>query len=89
MSSSSTSEKLFVTAFKEVFLSWFPKNPIIIPQADHQALGMCFFMGFLRFNPPLFDYSRSPSTWDLQLSFESQLAVSTRKWVSWFRLGGV
>jgi hypothetical protein len=42
--SSFTSEKLscFVTAFKDLYLSRVPKNLIIIPQATHQALGMCF-----------------------------------------------
>jgi hypothetical protein len=50
---------------------------------------MCFHVGFLRFNPPLCNYSRSPATWDLQFSSASQLVASTRKWGSWFRLGEV
>jgi hypothetical protein len=64
-------------------------SPIVIPQVAHQALGMCYHVGFLRFTPPLCDYSRSPSTWDLQFSSASQLGASTRKWGSWFRLGEV
>jgi hypothetical protein len=68
----------------------FRKNsPIIIPQAAHQALGMCFHMGFLRFTPSLCNYSRSPLARDLQFSSASQLVASTRKWGSWFRLGEV
>jgi hypothetical protein len=31
--------KLFVTTFKDLFVSRVPKNPIVIPQAFHQALG--------------------------------------------------
>jgi hypothetical protein len=50
---------------------------------------MCFYVGFLRFTPPLCDYSRSPSSWDLQFSSASQLGASTRKWGSWFRIGEV
>jgi hypothetical protein len=65
----------------------FRKNsPIVIPQAAHQALGMCFLVGFLRFTPLLCDYSLSHSIWDLQFSSASQLGASTRKWGSWFRL---
>jgi hypothetical protein len=50
---------------------------------------MCFHVGFLRLNPPLCDYSRSPSTWDLQFSSASQLGASMRKWGSRYRLGEV
>jgi hypothetical protein len=60
----------------------------VIPQAAHQALGMCFHAGFLRFTNILCDYSRITSTWDLQFSSASQLGASRRKGVfSWFRLG--
>jgi hypothetical protein len=80
----------FVTAFKDLYVSQviFRKNtPIVIPQAAaHQALGMCFHARFLRFTPALCNYSRSPSTWDLQFSSDSQLGASMRKWGSWFRL---
>jgi hypothetical protein len=67
----------------------FFKKTIIIPQAAHQALGMCFHVGFLRFTPPLCDYSRRPSMWDLHFSSASQQGYSTRKWGSQFRLGEV
>jgi hypothetical protein len=80
---------LFVTVFKDLYVSrdLFRKNsPIVIPQVTHQALGMYFHVGFLRFTPPLCEYSRSPSTWDLQFSSASQLGASTRKWGSMFRL---
>jgi hypothetical protein len=89
---SSTSEKLFVTAFKELYVSRviFRKiSPIDIPQAAHQALGTCIHVGFLRFTPPLCNYYLRPSTWDLQFSSASQLRASTRKWGSRFRLGEV
>jgi hypothetical protein len=62
------------------------KKIIIIVQAAHQALGTCFHLELLRFNPPLCNYSRSPSTGDLQFSSTSQLGASTRKWGSRFRL---
>jgi hypothetical protein len=82
-------EILSVKAFKDWYVSQVPKNPIIIPQEAHQALGMCFHMGFLRFTPPLCGYYHSPSTWYLQFFSASQLGVSTRKWGSWFRHGEV
>jgi hypothetical protein len=63
-----------------------PKNLIVIPQEAHQALGICFHMGFLRFNPPLYNYYCRPSTWGLEFSSASHLGASTRKWGSWFRL---
>jgi hypothetical protein len=70
--------------------SFLEKNsPIVIPQADHQALGTCFHVGFLRFTPALCDFSRRPSTWNLQFSSACQLGMSTTKWGSWFRLGEV
>jgi hypothetical protein len=78
----------FVMAFKDLHMSWIVEKPIIIPQA-HQALGMCFHVGFLRFTPLLCNYSRSPSTWDLQFSSASQMGASMRKRGSWFRLGEV
>jgi hypothetical protein len=81
---------LFVTTFKDLYVFWAlfleKSSPIVIPQAAHQALDMCFHVGLLRFTPPLCDYFRSPSTWDLQFSSASQLGASTRKWGSWFRL---
>jgi hypothetical protein len=46
-------------------------------------------MGFIRFTPPLCDYSHSPSKWDIQFSSASQLGASTRKWGFQFRLGEV
>jgi hypothetical protein len=52
-------------------------------------MGTCFHVGFLRFTSPLCNYSRSPSTWDLQISSESQLGASIRKLGSRFRLGEV
>jgi hypothetical protein len=70
-------------------VSRIPKTPIVDPQASQQALGMYFHVGFLRFTPPLCNYSCSPSTWDLQFSSASQLGVSTRKWGSRLRLGEV
>jgi hypothetical protein len=88
-------EKLsfFVTAFKDLYVSqvlFLAKNsPIVIPQAAHQALSICFHVEFLRFTPQLCDYSRSPSTWYLQFSSFSHLGASTRKWCSWFILGDV
>jgi hypothetical protein len=76
-------KKLFVTAFKDLYVFWvlfLEKNsPIVISQAAHQALGMCFQEGFLRFTPPLCNYSRRPSTWDLQFSSASQMGASMRK----------
>jgi hypothetical protein len=42
--SSSTNEKLFVTAFKDLYVSRLHKIQIVIPQAAHQALGICFHM---------------------------------------------
>jgi hypothetical protein len=70
--------------------SFLEKNsPIVIPQAAHQALGACFQVRFLRFTPLLCNYSRIPSTWDLQFSTASQLGASTRKWCSCFRVGEV
>jgi hypothetical protein len=65
------------------------KNQVVIPQEAFQALGMCFHVGLQRFTPPLCNYSRSPSTWDLQFSSASQMGASTRKWGSRFRLGEV
>jgi hypothetical protein len=53
---------LFVTAFKDLHVSWVPKNQIIIPQAAHQAMGTCFHVVFQRFAPPLCNYSHSPAT---------------------------
>jgi hypothetical protein len=50
---------------------------------------MCFHVGFLRFTPPLCDYSRSPSMWNLQFTSASQQGASTRKWGSQFSLGEV
>jgi hypothetical protein len=82
-------KKLFVTAFKDLYVSRVPKNLIVIPQVAHQALGMCSHVGFLRFDPPLCDYSHSPSTRGFQPSSASQLGASTRKWGSQFRLGEV
>jgi hypothetical protein len=58
---------------------------IVIPQESHHSLGTCFHVGFLRFNLPICNYSRSTSTWDLQFSSASQLGASMRKWGSWFR----
>jgi hypothetical protein len=46
-------------------------------QLAHQALGICFHMEFLRFTPPLCNYSCSLSTWDLQFSSASQLGLLT------------
>ena len=40
--------------------------------------GLVLSRGIMRFTPPLCDYSRSPSTWDLQFSSASQLGASTR-----------
>jgi hypothetical protein len=57
-------KKLFIMDFKDLYVSQVSKNLIIIPQAAHQVLGMCFHVGFLRFTPPLSDYSHIPSTWD-------------------------
>jgi hypothetical protein len=76
-------------SLKDFYMSRIPKSPIVIPQAAHQALGICFNVGLLRFTSPICNYSRSPSTWDLQFSSASQLGTSTRKWGSWFRLGEV
>jgi hypothetical protein len=70
---------LFVTAFKDLYMFQDHKIPIVIPQAPYQALGTCFHVRFLWFIPQLCDYSRSPSTCDLQFSSASQLEVSTRK----------
>jgi hypothetical protein len=80
---------LFVAAFKDLYVSLAIKKTIIIPQASHQAVDMCFNLGFLRFNPPLCDYSRSASTWDLQFPSASQLEESTSKWGSQFMLGEI
>jgi hypothetical protein len=84
-------KKLFVTVFKDFYMSrvLFRKKTIFIPQAADQALGSCFQVGFLRFTPPLCDYSCIPSKWDLQFSPASQLGASMRKWDSWLRLGEV
>jgi hypothetical protein len=75
------SEKLFVTDFKDLYVSLFleKNSPIVISQEAYQALGTCFHLGFLRFTPTLFNYTRNPSTWDLQFSSASHLGVSTRK----------
>ena len=70
-------KKLFVTAFKDLYVSQVPKNPFVIPPALTRS-GACAFTRDLRFTPPLCDYSRSPSTWDLQFSSASQLGASTR-----------
>jgi hypothetical protein len=49
---------LFVTAFKDLYVSRvLILKKIIIPQAAHQDLGMCFHKGFLRFTPSVFNYS--------------------------------
>jgi hypothetical protein len=85
----SANEILLLMAFKDLYVSRVPKNLIVIPHAAHQALVTYFHVGFLRFTPPLCVYSCSPSTWDLQVSTDSQLRASTRKWGSWFRLGEV
>ena len=55
----------------------FRKTRSLFQQAAHQALARAFTWD-LRFTPPLCDYSRSPSTWDLQFSSASQLGASTR-----------
>jgi hypothetical protein len=44
---------------------------------------------FARFTPPLCNYSRRPSTWDLQFSSTSHLGASMRKWDYQFWLGFV
>jgi hypothetical protein len=80
---------LFVTAFKDLYMSRVSKNPIVIPQAAHQALGMCFHVEFSRFTHPVCNKSLIPSTWGLQFSSASQLGESTRKRGSWFRLGEI
>jgi hypothetical protein len=82
-------KKLFVTAFKELYVSRVLKKTIVIPLEAHQALGTCFHMGFLRFTPLLINYSLRVSTWDLQFSSAFQMGASTKKWCSWFRLGEV
>ena len=64
-------------AFKDLYVSQVPKNPIVIPPALTRP-GARAFTRDLRFTPPLCDYSRSPSTWDLQFSSASQLGASTR-----------
>jgi hypothetical protein len=79
----------FPTAFKDLYVSRLSINPIVIPQAAHQDLGTCFHVGFLRFTPPLCNYSRNPSMWDLQFSSASHLRASKRKWGSQFKLGEV
>ena len=58
-------------------MSQVPKNPFVIPPAPNRP-GACDFTRDLRFTPPLSDYSRSPSTWDLQFSSASQLGASKR-----------
>jgi hypothetical protein len=77
-------KKLFVTAFKNMYVSCFFRkiSPIVIPQAAHQALGKFFHVEFQKFIPPLCNYSRSPSTWYLQFSSAFHLGVSERKWGS-------
>jgi hypothetical protein len=40
----------------------FRRKTIVIPQAAHQALGMIFDVGILRFTTSFCHYSRSPST---------------------------
>jgi hypothetical protein len=60
---------------------FFRKKSNLIPQAAHQALGMCFHMGLLRFTPLFCNYSRRPSMKDLKFSSASQLGASTRKGV--------
>jgi hypothetical protein len=64
-----------------MYISRVPKNPIVIQQAAHQALGMCFYVRFLRFNPPLYNFSHRPSNsmWYLKFSSTSQLGASKRK----------
>jgi hypothetical protein len=62
-------EKVFVTTFKDFYMSLVPKIPIIIPQAalSHQALGTCIHVKIQKkFTPSLCNYSQSPSQWDLQ-----------------------
>ena len=49
----------------------------LFQRSAHQAPA-CAFTRDLRFTPPLCDYSRSPSTWDLQFSSASQLGASMR-----------
>jgi hypothetical protein len=84
-------KKLFVTAFKNMYVSCFFRkiSPIVIPQAAHQALGKFFHVEFLRFTPPICRYSCIPSMWYLQFSSASQLGALMRKLGSWFRLGEV
>ena len=50
----------------------FQKNPIVI-LAAHPGPGHVLSHGIMRFTPPPCDYSRSPSTSDLQFSSASQL----------------
>jgi hypothetical protein len=84
-------EKLFVTAFKNVYVSrvLFRK---IAQSLFHRQITRPWAHAFtwdLRFNPPLCNYSHSPSMWDLQFSSAYELRASTRKWGSQFRLGEV
>jgi hypothetical protein len=83
---------LFFTAFKELYMSRVLFKKKIAQLLFHRQLTRPRALAFtwdLRFTPPLCDYSRSPSTWDLLFSSASQLGASTRKWGSWFRLGEV
>jgi hypothetical protein len=55
-------KKLIVMALKDLYVSLVLfKKTIDILQAAHQALGVCFHMVFLRFTPPLRNYSLSTS----------------------------
>jgi hypothetical protein len=60
------------TVFKDLYVSQVPKNPFVIPPALTRP-GTCAFTRDLRFTPPLCDYPRSPSTWDLLFFSASQL----------------
>jgi hypothetical protein len=82
-------KEVFVTAFKDLHMSRVPKNSIVIPAGSSPGPGFEVSQWDFRFTPPLCNYSRSPSTWDLQFSSASQLGESTRKWSSQFRLGEV
>jgi hypothetical protein len=76
--SKSTSKKTLRCGFlRLVCVPGYKNNPIVIPPALTRP-GACAFKRDLRFTPPLCNYSRSPSTWDLQFSSASQLGASTR-----------
>jgi hypothetical protein len=61
-------------------VSQIPKNPVVIPPALTRRWACAFTRGF-RFTPPLRNYSRSTSTWNLQFSSASQLRASKKKCV--------